>query len=243
MVAACPARLALLVALALAAPVAASAQVTPPPTPPPSPAPPPPPAQPTPAQPPRVRQPVILGLQAGYSESGFVGGGTANENRSGTLFGVFVDRRLAGPLQAQFELFFSKKGGGFTSLVGDVPVRISAQLVYLEVPVLARFAIPVGNRRFRPVLFGGGSVSFNIGCEFQAEVPGQVVQVGCNDSAGVGIPLHEVDFALIAGGGFEYRRRGTAFRLEFREVFGQREVLADDVLKNRTWAILFGFTF
>jgi hypothetical protein len=31
--------------------------------------------------------------------------------------------------------------------------------------------------------------------------------------------------------------------LEFREVFGQREVLADDVLKNRTWAILFGFTF
>jgi hypothetical protein len=194
--------------------------------------------------PPRVRQPVILGLQAGYSESGFVGGdGTASENRAGTLFGVFVDRRLTGPLQAQFELFFAKKGGGFTSVVGDVPVRISAQLVYLELPVLARLAIPVGSSRFRPVLFGGGSVSFNIGCEFQAEIPGQAVQVGCNDSAGVGIPLREVDFGLIAGGGFEYRRRGTAFRLEFRQVFGQREVLADDVLKNRTWAILFGFTF
>jgi hypothetical protein len=228
MAAACPIPTALLVLLALAAPLTASAQAVPA----------------APPSPPRVRQPVILGLQAGYSESGFVGGdGTANENRAGSLFGVFVDRRLTGPLQAQFELFLAKKGGGFTSALGDVPVRISAQLVYLELPVLARLVIPVGSSRLRPVLFGGGSVSFNIGCEFQAEVPSQVVQVGCNDSAGVGIPLHEVDFGLIAGGGLEYRRRGTAFRLEFREVFGQREVLADDVLKNRTWAILFGFTF
>jgi hypothetical protein len=183
-------------------------------------------------------------MQIGYSESGFVGGaGSVNESRAGTLFGVFVDRRISGPLRAQFELFFAKKGGGFSSAVGDVPVRISAQLVYLEVPLLARLAIPVGSRRFRPVLFGGGAASFNIGCEFQAEVPGQVVQVACNDSGGVGVPLRGVDFGAIVGGGIEYSRRTTALRVEFREVFGLRPVLADDVLMNRTWAVLIGVTF
>ncbi len=188
--------------------------------------------------------PVTLGMQIGYSESGFVGGGgSVNENRAGTLFGVFVDRRIAGPLGAQLELFFAKKGGGFTSAVGDVPVRIGAQLVYLEVPLLARLAIPIGSSRFRPVLFGGPAAAFNIGCEFQAEIPGQVVQVGCSDSAGTGVPLRGVDFGAVVGGGFEYARRTTALRVEFREDFGLRRVLLDDVLKNRTWAVLIGVTF
>jgi hypothetical protein len=191
-----------------------------------------------------VAPPVTLGLQIGYSESGFVGGAdSASESRSGTLFGVFADRRLAGPLGARIELFFAKKGGGFTTAVGGVPISISAQLVYLEVPLLARLTIPVGSRRVRPVVFGGGSASFNIGCEFQAETPGQVVQVGCNDSAGTGVPLRGVDFGAIVGGGLEYAWRTSALRVEFREVFGLRRILADDVLKNRTWALLVGVTF
>ncbi|HET7599433.1 MAG TPA: outer membrane beta-barrel protein [Gemmatimonadales bacterium] len=184
-----------------------------------------------------------LGLELGYSQAGFVGGtGALDESRQGTLFGAFVDRRIAGPLAAEVALFFSKKGGGISGAVEGVPVRISAQLVYLEVPLLARIAVPVGRFPLRPVVFGGGSLNFNIGCEFQAEVPGQVAQIPCRDSTGTGVEPHTVDFGAVVGGGFEYAWATSAIRLEFREHFGLRRVVPDDPLKNRAWAILFGVT-
>ncbi|HEX5386332.1 MAG TPA: outer membrane beta-barrel protein [Gemmatimonadales bacterium] len=188
--------------------------------------------------------PVALGVQLGYSRAGFtdVGGGTLNESRDGTLFGVFVDRRVAGPVGAQLELFIAKRGGGLTGTLDGVPIRISAQLVYLDFPLLARVAIPVGSRHVRPVIFGGGSASFNIGCDFQAEVPGQVVQVTCGDSAAGGVGIRGVDFGAIVGGGLEYSWRRSALRLELRETFGLRTVTTDAQFKNRTWAMLFGFT-
>jgi hypothetical protein len=186
-----------------------------------------------------------LGFELGFSEAGFVGGaGGLNESRQGTLFGVFLDRHIAGPIDGEAALFFAKKGGGLSVGLQDVPIRISAQLVYLELPLLARIRLPVGRFPIRPVAFGGGSVNFNIGCEFQAEVAGEIGQVPCRDTtgAGGGVALRTIDFGAIVGGGIEYGWRSSAIRLEFREHFGLRPILADDPTKNRTWAILLGLT-
>src|SRR5688500_14588689 len=73
-----------------------------------------------------------LGFQLGYSRARFSNdqSGLA-ESRSGSLFGVFLGAPVAGPLNAQAELFLAKKGGGLSTVLGTVPVQLSVQLVYI----------------------------------------------------------------------------------------------------------------
>ncbi len=181
-----------------------------------------------------------LGFQLGYSRAKFSDdqSGLA-ESRSGSLFGLFVGTPVAGPLSAQAELFLVKKGGGLSTAVQSVPVRVSVQLVYIELPLLARFRIPVGGR-LHPNVFGGGSMALNIGCDIQAEVPGIIEQQAC-DAAG-DVEVTTFDTGAVIGAGFEYDWRDSNARLEIRQTIGLREVSPGDTAKNRTWAILFGIT-
>ncbi len=181
-----------------------------------------------------------IGFQLGYSRAKFTNdqSGLA-ESRSGSLFGVFVGTPVAGPLTAQAELFLAKKGGGLSAVVVNVPVQVSIQLVYLELPLLARFVIPLGGR-LHPNVFGGGSVALNIGCDIQAEIPGLVAQQAC-DEAGT-LEVNTLDLGAVVGAGFEYDWRKSSARLEVRQTFGLREVAPGDTARNRAWAILFGIT-
>jgi hypothetical protein len=181
-----------------------------------------------------------IGFQVGYSRARFSDDQSGlGESRSGSLFGVFVGSNLAGPLSAQLELFLAKKGGGLSTAVESVPVRVSVQLVYLEFPLLARFKIPVGGR-LHPNVFGGGSLALNIGCDIQAEIPGVIEQQACDEAGD--IELNTVDAGAVVGAGFEYDWRDSNARLEIRQTFGLREVAPGDPAKNRAWAILFGIT-
>jgi hypothetical protein len=181
-----------------------------------------------------------VGFQLGYSRARFSNDQSGlGESRSGSLFGVFVSRNLAGPLGAQLELFLAKKGGGLSTAVQNVPVLVSVQLVYLELPLLARFRIPVGGR-LHPNLFGGGSLALNIGCDIQAEIPGVIEQQACDEAGDVA--LNTLDAGGVVGAGFEYDWRDSNARLEIRQTFGLREVSPGDTAKNRVWAILFGIT-
>ena len=186
------------------------------------------------------REHADLGFQLGYSRARFSGdqSGLA-ESRNGSLFGVFLGTPLAGPLSAQAELFLAKKGGGLSTVVATVPVQLSLQLVYLEVPLLARLAVPVGGR-IHPNVFGGGSVALNIGCDIQAEIPGIIAQEACDEAGDV--VVNSVDLGAVVGAGIEYDWRDSSARLELRQTIGLREVAPGDPTKNRSWAILVGIT-
>jgi hypothetical protein len=181
-----------------------------------------------------------LGFQLGYSRASFssdVGG--LSESRSGSLFGVFVGAPLAGPLSGQAELFLAKKGGGLSAVVNNTPVQVSVQLVYLELPLLARFAIPVGGR-LHPNLFGGGAVALNIGCDIQAEIPGVLEQEACDEAGDVSVTTF--DLGYVFGAGIEYDWRDSNARIEIRRTIGVRDVTAKDPTQNRAWALLFAIT-
>ena len=181
-----------------------------------------------------------LGFQLGYSRARFSGDQPGlPESRNGSLFGVFYGRPVAGPLSLQGEIFLAKKGGGLSTVVATFPVQLSIQLVYIEMPLLARFAIPLRGR-FHPNVFGGGSVGLNIGCDIQGEVPGVIDQQACDEAANVNV--NSLDLGAVVGAGVEYDWRDSSARLEFRQSLGLREVLPGDVAKNRIWAILFGIT-
>lgn len=181
-----------------------------------------------------------LGFQLGYSRARFSGEQSGlGESRNGSLFGVFLGTPVAGPFNLQGELFLIKKGGGLSTTVETIPVQVSIQLIYLELPVLARFVIPVGGR-LHPNVFGGGSVALNLGCDIQAEVPGLVAQQACDEAAG--LEVNSFDYAAVIGAGIEYDWRKSNARLEIRQTIGLREVAPGDPAKNRLWAILFGIT-
>ena len=110
-----------------------------------------------------------LGFEIGYSRARFQPAGTQNDSRDGSLIAGFVSRRIAGPLSGQIELMFSRKGGGLTTQTATGTTVGTVQLIYVEVPLLARVSLPVG--RLRPVLLGGGSFAVSVGCELQAEGP------------------------------------------------------------------------
>ncbi len=181
-----------------------------------------------------------LGFQLGYSRARFSNdqSGLA-ESRNGSLFGVFLGTPVAGPLNAQAEIFLSKKGGGLSTVVETVPIQVSVQLVYIEVPLLARFVVPLGGR-LHPNVFGGGSLGLNIGCDIQAEVPGLLAQQACDEAGDVSV--NTFDFGAVIGAGFEYDWRDSNARLEIRQTIGLREVSPGDTAKNRAWAILVGIT-
>jgi hypothetical protein len=181
-----------------------------------------------------------LGFQLGYSRARFSGDQSGlGESRSGSLFGMFVGTPVAGPLTAQAEIFLAKKGGGLSTTVDNTLVEVSVQLVYIEVPLLARFIIPLGGR-LHPNLFGGGSLALNIGCDIQAEASGLLAQQACDEAGDVAV--HTIDLGAVVGAGFEYDWRDSNLRVEIRQTIGLRTVSPGDPAKNRAWALLFGIT-
>lgn len=177
-----------------------------------------------------------LGFELGFSRARFQPADAQAASRDGSLIAGFITRRIAGPLSGQVELMFSRKGGSLTTpgAAGTV------QLIYVEVPVLARVTLPVG--RLRPVLLGGGSFAVSVGCELQVQGPDNIEQQRC-DGAGADPALAGTDLSAIVGAGLEYPWRGSHVRLEIRRTIGAKNLLANDPLKNRVWAALLAITF
>jgi hypothetical protein len=179
-----------------------------------------------------------VGFELGYSRASFAPGGLTDAHE-GSLIGGFFSQRLAGPLSAQVELLFTTKGGSMSLATPAGPTRAAIQLVYVELPLLARVTLPLG-RRVRPVLLGGGSYALSVGCEFQ--IPGAFGEARC-DQAGSGLELAKSDLSVIVGGGVEYAWRTSAVRLELRRFVGVRDVVQGGEGRNRVWVLLFGITF
>ena len=180
-----------------------------------------------------------IGFELGYSQAKFSPAGTPSATQEGSIVAGVLSRRIAGPLNGQIELMLSRRGGGL-SAAAPGGALLGAQLVYIEVPVLARITVPVG--RLRPVLVGGGSFAVSVGCELQVEGTDNIEQERCDgDSATVA--LAGSDFNAVFGGGLEYTMRSATLRLELRRIVGLRNLAPGQDLKNRVWAVLAGITF
>ena len=181
-----------------------------------------------------------IGFELGYSHARFSPVGAPTATQEGSIIAGFLSRRIAGPLSGQIELMLSRRGGALSAPDASGTFLGTAQLVYIEVPVLARVAVPVG--RLRPVLLGGGSFAVSVGCELQVAGADNIEQERCDgDSATVA--LAGSDFNAVFGGGLEYTTRSATLRLELRRIVGLRNLAPGQDLKNRVWAVLVGITF
>ena len=177
---------------------------------------------------------VSLGALIGYSRAGLVGDDAQGLTSSAaTLAGAYVRIPVASWFAVEPELLFARKGGSSLALPGQTTGDLDFEFVYLEVPVLARFATVLG-KFIRPVLFAGPSVAFIIGCDVQLNGAGGPVRQPCDTAS-----VTSVDASAVIGGGFELGLGNSVLGVEFRYIRGLRQVTTQPLdIKNSLWGIL-----
>lgn len=181
-----------------------------------------------------------VGAYVGYSRTDLVGSDAAqSEARQGALTGVYLHVPLSRTVTLRPELSFALKGGRTETEDGSV---IDTELAYLELPILAKVAAPIG--RFRPVFFAGPAPALRIGCDFLLFLPGQpeleqAQTCGEDDVTSVRV----MDLGFVVGGGIEGLWPSAALSLEARVNSGVLSVLEDVEIRNRAFAVALGLTF
>ena len=152
--------------------------------------------------------------------------------RFGVVAGGFVALPLNSRLTIQPEGLFSQKGG--TAEIDDIEASI--RLTYLEVPVLAKYAVWTGGGRSFS-LFGGPSMAFNLSSDTSATVGGEEIDVDIDED------VETFDFGIAAGLEYAIGR----FSIDARYTFGLTNLNAaeddDTILKNRALSVMAGWRF
>src|SRR5436309_3142663 len=177
-----------------------------------------------------------VGAQVGFSRADLGGPDAAGiRARQGALTGVYLTAPLGRILDLRPELLFALKGGRTEVSLQDGSIAtLDIDLAYIEVPLLARVTLPTG--RIRPVLFGGPTTGFQIGCDLQVILATETVRSSC-DEAGVAI-FRTFDYGVVGGGGIEFGWAQSALSFEARYTSGIRSVVDGASVRNRAFDLM-----
>jgi hypothetical protein len=118
-------------------------------------------------------------------------------------------------------------------------------LDYIEIPVLARFQIPVWGRA-KPFVYAGPAIGFNVRSNIGASYEDE--EIGSENLEDY---TTSVDFSAAIGAGIYIPLAGQEISFEFRYVPGFSNVYTDDLEDqgvsieqfNDTFSFLFGYEF
>jgi hypothetical protein len=187
-------------------------------------------------------QEVSLGLEMGVSVATLR---AEQEDRlnfgTGLTAGATVDWRATNALSFGSGLHWVRKGAEGTWIGFEEPLAVDLRLDYLEIPLLARIALP-GNHAVRPSLFAGPSVAFEMGCDVRTAASELALTLGCDG------PEEEraaIDWSVLLGGALTYDTGSASLRLQGRYGLGLTRIdKASDVqfpnLKNRAFLFTTG---
>jgi hypothetical protein len=166
------------------------------------------------------------------------------DSRFGFIGGAYMTFGLNRQFALQPEILYVTKGAEKDLFI----ISPEWSIDYLEFPILAKFNI-LPERRFRPNLFAGPAISFMLASEARAG----------NYSYDVAEGMKTIDFSLIFGGGFDYRRLvfdvrytlGLANTVDAAKVNEITEsepgdyfyIEGDPTIKNSNLSFMIGFRF
>jgi len=214
---------------------------------------------------------ITFGVKAGMVFAGisdtpvFIDGISDWENsmRKGLMGGIFMNYEVAGSFSIQPELLFVMKGFelSYSDSDEDLDIDVTGKFNYIEIPLLARFSIPVEGA-FSPWFCFGPSFGFNISHDVEGDFsfggsPRQDISGDFDDVT------KKNEFSLIIGGGFEYPfGKGTLtfdirYELGLTKIIDSGEVrwtvenedeeypedLDEQDAKNEEFVIMFGYAF
>ena len=126
------------------------------------------------------------------SRTGFFGGAT--------LWIPIADRLSFGP-----GAFYVQKGVKFSEDGAELEIQTS----YFDIPLLLGFELTGADSSFGLNVFGGPSVSFEVGCDLQGSADGATASVGCDDADFTERPSTDVGAVFGAGLSFPMGERLT----------------------------------
>jgi hypothetical protein len=166
---------------------------------------------------------VEKGIFFGVGLSGFSGAGTSGvwSNKTGMMGGFSLSFAFTDYFALQTELYFVQKGainqvtgtGGILKNTMDIGV--------LEIPLLAKLSLPLGELRFRPYVLGGASYGFKLWANLSTVLDdgsGYETQVG--DANVTGMKRGSPSYILGAGGDFLAPNSRLNVELRYTRSFG-----------------------
>lgn len=118
------------------------------------------------------------------------------DSRTGFVAGGFLNVGLGDVLSIQPEILYSQKGFG----VSEAGASATAELDYIEFPLLLKASFGSDGQKVRPALFVGGFAAFEASCGVSGEVAG----IGGSTDCDVVLDERETtDAGLVFGGGID----------------------------------------
>jgi hypothetical protein len=163
------------------------------------------------------RDRTVVGGQVGYARSWISTKSDSlndlSEVRQGAYVGLFVRTRVFKWVSLQPEIDLTIKGGTYPLPGTPAGYRTNLEFGYLELPLLVRFAPSLNGkgRGIRPVVFGGASAGFDLGCTLTTTSPvDSIALTGCDAT------FRSMEWSWLVGGGVQWNLQGVSLGLEGR---------------------------
>jgi len=179
--------------------------------------------------------PFAIGVKGGLSMAGIRGDGTSDwSNRNGFAGGGFFFLPFSDYFGLQAEVLYVTKGAVHEEDFNGQPLKTTLDLVYLEIPVLARLTIPT-SVRVTPTIFAGPALGLKIKGQQEAEYQGQSTSEEIEG-------LKSTDFGLVLGGGLDVDTGYGKILVDLRYEFGLTNILEEGDIKNGAFLIMGGYS-
>jgi len=165
--------------------------------------------------------------------------------KTGFHAGVVLSGDLHANVGLELDGLYTQKGLKLTEDIGGSVLEGWLIPSYIEIPVLARFRMPLG--AVTPRILAGGSVAFELSCKANAEVDGTTIidNVDCDDPLIDLSDRKKTDWSLLGGVGVEIAAGPAVLFVDAMYDLGLANLDATglDSVKNRTWMFSLGVQY
>lgn len=148
-------------------------------------------------------------LRAPFSENVSIGNAG---RRVGFAAGAFVRLSFQGPFALQPELLYVQKGTSDDFLFGERQATQTRRFDYIEIPVLAKYELPIGGPSFMPNIQAGPTLGINVVSRNELDKKGEPTVVFDSNTRRL-----TVGFAI--GPGVDVSLNGRSLSLDTRYSF------------------------
>jgi hypothetical protein len=164
--------------------------------------------------------------------------------KPGFVGGAFLGIQVNDWFSIEPQALFSQKGTKVEGTGANSSLEGSVRINYIEVPVLAKFWIPMSGSQIKPFVFIGPDIAFKVSCSAEGVILAVTGSEDC-DKTEV-IKIKSTDFGGTAGGGIQFNAGDKVLRIDARYTLGFTDINdSGDTreIKNRAFAATVGLGF
>jgi hypothetical protein len=189
---------------------------------------------------------VEKGIFIGLGLSGFTGTGTSGvwSNKMGMMGGLALTFAFSDYIALQTELTFVQKGAVNQSSGTGGILTNTMYINVLEIPLLAKLSVPLGDLKFKPYFLGGATMGMKLFKATLATVldDGSGYQTQVADAEVTGMKRWSPGYVLGAGGEFLAPESRLNIELRYTNTFGSILTTGTPVY-SRVFCLTIGYFF